>query len=60
MTKEEIQERIVLLLKRGAIGIQVEVWRTELKYLIAEYRRILRSQGAYLEGEWVGGYYGGK
>ncbi len=60
MTKEEIRDRIDLLLKRGAIGIQVEVWRTELKYLISEYRRILRPQGAYLEGEWVGGYYGGK
>jgi len=59
MTKEEIQDRICALLDLGAIG-NVGAWAAVLDRLTAEYKRLERPQGAYLDGEWFGGYHGGK
>ena len=59
MTKREIQDRIDVLLKRGAVG-NVGDWVYEVNWLIAEYKRLVRPQGAYLDGEWFGGNNGGK
>ena len=59
MTKREIQDRIDVLLKRGAVS-NVGDWVYEVNWLIAEYKRLVRPQGAYLDGEWFGGYHGGK
>jgi hypothetical protein len=57
MTKQEIQDRVVELLDLRPVG-NVEAWAAELKQLTAEYKRLVRPQGAYLDGEWFGGYHG--
>ena len=57
MTLQEIQDRVGELLDRGAVG-NVGAWAAEVKWLIAEGKRLESPQGAYLDGEWFGGYYG--
>ena len=59
MTKQEIQDRVDVLLKQGAIG-NPSAWVAEVNRLMAEYKRLVRPQGAYLDGEWFGGNNGGK
>jgi hypothetical protein len=59
MTKEEIRDRIDVLLKLGAVG-NVYAWVAAVRSLTEKYKRLERPQGAYLDGEWFGGYYGGK
>jgi hypothetical protein len=59
MTEQEIRDRIDVLLNLGAVG-NVYAWVAEVRSLTAEYKRLVRPQGAYLDGEWFGGYYGGK
>ena len=43
MTKEEIQDRVCVLLDLGAIG-NVGAWVAELDRLTAEYKRLERPQ----------------
>ena len=59
MTKQEIQDRVDVLLSLGSGG-NVKAWAAELHRLTAEYKRLVRPQGAYLDGDWFGGYHGGK